>query len=83
MLEVISEREIAEHFKISSVARGDSDSFNIGSANTLLTGRDSRAGRGNLTREILLERSHSCVNQQQTLISLRHEREARQPEMTL
>ena len=82
-LEVIAEREIAEHLKESAVARGDSDALDIGRSDALLAGCDALSRRGQLAREVFLERRHAGVDEQQALIPLRHERKTRQAEMTL
>lgn len=82
-LEVIAEREIPEHLKESAVARGDSDALDVGRSDALLAGGDALSRRGQLAREVFLERRHAGVDEQQALIPLRHERKARQAEMTL
>ena len=39
MLEVIAEGEVSEHFKISAVPCGDSDTLNVRRSDALLAGR--------------------------------------------
>ena len=83
LLEVIAEREVAEHLKEGAVARGDTDPLDIGGTDALLAGSHPLAGRGKLACEVLLERRHARIDEQEALIPLRHEREARKPQMTL
>ena len=82
-LEVIAEREIAEHLEESAVARGDSDALNIGRSDALLAGCDAGSRRCQLACKIFLERCHAGVDEKQALISLRHKRKARQTKMAL
>ena len=83
MLEIIAEREIAEHLEESAVTRGDSDALNIGRSDALLAGCDAGSRRCQLACEIFLERCHAGVDEKQALISLRHKRKARQTKMAL
>ena len=55
-LEIIAEREIAEHLEISSVTCSLADIFNIGSSDALLTSCNPRSRRSDLSREILFHR---------------------------
>ena len=83
MLEIIAERKVSEHFKISSVPCGYADSFNIRRAYALLAGGHSLSGRSKLARKIFFERSHACVDEQQALVALRNKRKAVCPEVSL
>ena len=65
------------------MARGDSDALDIGRSDTLLAGCDAGSRRSQLACEILLERRHTGIDEKQALISLRHERKARQTKMAL
>ncbi len=76
-LEIIAEREVAEHFKICTVASGLSDALDVGSSYALLACCYSLIRRHSLSEEKLLERSHSRIDEEETLIPLRNERCAR------
>ena len=79
MLEIVSEREVSEHFKESAVPCGVSDTLNIGCADTFLAGGYSFSRRYSRTRKIRLERCHTCVNKQKAGVVLRHKRKRREP----
>ena len=83
LLEVVAEREVAEHLKIRAVARGMTDVFNIARADALLAGRHTMARRLFLAGEPRLHRRHAGVDEQDGLVVLRNERKARQTQMTL
>ena len=80
--EVIAEREVSEHFKVSTVSCGDTNSVDVGCTDTLLTGGHSVARGFFLTCEILFKRSHTRVYKQNRFVIYRHEREALMTKMT-
>ena len=82
-LKIIAEGEVTQHFKEGAVARGLADVIYIQSTNALLAGGNALAGRHTLTREIRLERCHTCVDKKQGAVALRHEGEGIQTEMSL
>ena len=59
IFEVVTEGEISEHLEISTVTGSFSDTFNIGSADTFLTGSNSHIRGDSLTEEIFFKGSHS------------------------
>ncbi|SUJ14828.1 Uncharacterised protein [Sphingomonas paucimobilis] len=80
-LEIIAEREIAQHFKEGMVPRGIADIVEIvvlaAGAHALL-----RAGRGRIgarlqAGEHVLERHHARIHEHQRRVVLRHERRGR------
>ena len=81
-LEIIAEREIAEHLEERLMARRTADVLDIARAHAALARRHARAGRLHLAREERLQRSHAGADQQQGRIVLRDQREARQTQMT-
>ena len=70
-LEVIAKREVAQHLKKRTVARGFSYVFNIAGTDTFLAGGHSRSRRDLRACKIRFQRSHTCVDQKKALISLR------------
>ena len=64
LLEIISEREVSEHFKVGTVTRGMSNSVKVGSSYALLAGTNSVFRRNFFTRKVLFHRSHSRVDKQ-------------------
>ena len=58
------------------------DVFDVASADALLTGRHAAAGRLFLALEPRLHRRHAGIDEQDGLVILRHERKARQAQMT-
>ena len=83
MLEIISEGEISEHFKIGAVTRRVPDTFKVRRADAFLAGCDASARRLNLTRKEFFHRRHAGIDQQQRFIALRHQRKAFQAQMPL
>ena len=83
MLEVVAEGEVAEHLKIRAVARGLADILDIAGADALLAGADTVARRLLVALEVGLHRRHAGVDEQQTRVILRDEREARQTQVSL
>ena len=69
--EVIAKREVAQHLKKRTVARGFSYVFNIAGTDTFLAGGHSRSRRDLRACKIRFQRSHTCVDQKKALISLR------------
>ena len=82
-LEVVSEGEVAQHFKEGAVARRFAHALDVGRADALLAGGDAAAGRGLLSREIGLERGHARVDEQQALVALGNQRGAGHPQVLL
>ena len=82
-LEVIAEREIAEHLEIRLMARGTSDILDVARAHATLTRRHARAGRLHLAGKERLQRRHASTDEQERRIVLRNERKAGQPEVAL
>ena len=83
VLEVIAEGEIAQHLKEGAVTGGLSYIFNIACTDTFLTGGHSAAGRNLRAGEIRLQRSHTRVNQQKTVIIVRYKRKTLHCQMSL
>ena len=82
-LEVIAEREVAQHLEISTVACGLTDTLDIRGTDALLTGRYTGIRRNCLTQEIFFQRCHTRVDEQQTLIPLGNQRKAGETGMPL
>ena len=83
MLEVVAEREVAQHLKEGAVAGGLADILDIAGADALLAGGDAASRRDLLTRKIRLQRRHARVDQQQAVVVVRHQAEALHDKMTL
>ena len=83
LLEVVAEREVAQHFKIGAVTGSLSNPFNIRCPDALLTGSDPYIRRNSLSQEVLFQRCHTGVDEQQTLVALRNQGKAWQPGMVL
>ena len=62
ILEVVTEGEVAQHFKKGTVTRGLSDVFDITGADTLLAGTNPPSGGDFLSGKIRLQRSHTGVD---------------------
>jgi len=79
-LEVVSEREIAQHLEEGVVARGATDVLQIvvlaAGAHALLRGGGPQIGQAGLTGEDVLELIHPRVGEQQGGIVLGHQRRA-------
>ena len=80
-LEIVAEREVAEHFKVRAVARGVADVFNVAGADALLAGGHAVARRLLLAGEERLHRRHAGVDEQQRRIVLRDQGKAGQAQM--
>ena len=76
VLEIISEREVSEHFKISTVARRLADSFYVGRSYALLAGCDALSGWSSRSGEPFFHRRHSRIYQKQAVIVVRYKRKA-------
>ena len=82
-LEVIAEREVAQHFKKRAVTRVLSDAVYIGRSDTFLAGGDPVSRRRLLTGEVRLHRGHTRVYKKDAFIILRNKRKARKAQMSL
>ncbi|MNX80834.1 hypothetical protein D3C86_1125030 [compost metagenome] len=78
VLEVVAEREVAQHFKEGVVTRGVADVVQVvvlaAGAHAFLRRRRALVGRGGGAGEIVLERHHARVDEQQGRVVLRHQR---------
>ena len=83
LFEVITKREVAQHFKERTVARSLADVFDIARSDAFLASRYAMARRLLFASEVRLHRRHARVDQQQRRVVLRDERKARQAEMPL
>ena len=64
-LEVVAEREVAEHLEHRHVAGGAADVLDVVGAHALLVAGDPRGGRRGVAHEVGLERDHAGDRQQQ------------------
>ena len=83
MLEVVAEREVAEHLKEGAVARGVTDVVDIARADALLAGADAAARRLLLALEPGLHGGHARVDEQDGLVVLRDQGKAGQAQVAL
>ena len=83
VFEIVAEAEVAEHFKIGTVARGFAHPLDIGGADTFLTGSNPFAGRGDLAGEEFFHRCHTGVDQQKGFVPFGNQPEAGQTQMSL
>ena len=83
MLEVVAEREVAEHLKEGAVARGVTDVVNVARADALLAGADAAARRLLLALEPGLHGGHARVDEQDGLVVLRDQGKAGQAQVAL
>ena len=80
LLEVVADREVAEHLEERQVARGVADVLDVGRAKALLDGRQARVRRLLLAAEVRHERVHARRRQQHgRVVGGRHERRRGQP----
>ena len=80
LLEVVADREVAEHLEERQVARGVADVVDVRRAEALLHGRQAWMGRLLLAAEVRHERVHPGRRQQdRRVVGGRHERRRRQP----
>jgi len=82
-LEIITKREIAQHFEIRTMAARLADTLDIGGADAFLAGRDPRRRRGLGAREIGFQRRHARIDQQDRGVVLGHQRETGQAQVFL
>ena len=73
LFKIIPKREIAEHLEKRPVPGSLSYIFNVACTNTFLARSDPLFRRNLLAGKIWLQRRHSRVDQQQTLIIVRYE----------
>ena len=84
VLEVVAEREVAEHLEEGEVPRGGADLVDVGRAEALLHGRQRRVGRLRLAEEERLERLHAGRGEQHRRVVVGwHERPRGMAEMPL
>ena len=76
MLEVVAEREVAEHLKEGAVARGLADVLDIGRADALLAGRHAVARRLFFPGEPCFHGAHAGVDEQKRGVVAGDQREA-------
>ena len=81
--EVIAEGEIAQHLEKRAVARGVSDAVKVGGTDAFLAGGDTAAGRLLFSGEEFFHRRHAGVDDQKRFVVVRHERKARQAQVSL
>ncbi len=78
VLEVVAEREIAQHLKEGVVTRGVADVVQVvvlaAGAHAFLRTGGALVGRGRAAREVVLERHHARIDEQQGRVVLRHQR---------
>ncbi len=84
ILEVVAEREVAEHLEHRRVAGGEPYLVEVGvlpaGAKALLDGREARRGRLLVAREVRLQRLHAGADEQRRrVLGRRDERERREP----
>ena len=81
LLEVVAEREVAEHLEEGVVARGVADVVEVvvlaAGAHALLRGRRAHVGARLLAGEHVLELHHAGVGEHQRRVVARHERRRR------
>jgi hypothetical protein len=82
VLEVITEGEVAQHFKIGAVTGSLTDVLNITGTNALLASADTAARGFYFTLKVGLHRCHTGVDQQKRLVILRDQGETGQAQMT-
>ena len=80
-LEVVTEREVAQHLKIGAVAGSVADVLNIAGTDALLAGGDPVTGRLLLAGKVGLHGCHAGVDQQQRGIVLGDQGKAGQTQM--
>ena len=71
--EVISEGEVAEHLKESSVAGCFTDILDVACTDTLLACGHSLARRDLGAGKVRFERCHTCIDQKEALVPLRNQ----------
>ena len=82
-LEIVAEREVAEHFKVRAVARGVADVLDVAGADALLTGGNAVTRGLFFAGKPRLHGGHACIDQQDGFVVLWNERKTRQTQMSL
>ena len=77
MLEIVTEREVTEHFKVCAVTGSNTYPLNIGSTNTFLAGCNTLSRWCNLACKVLFHRCHTTVDKQKAVVVLWNKRKAR------
>ena len=81
-LEVVAEREVAEHLEEREMPRGRADDLDVGGAERLLAGRHARVRRALLAEEVRLQRVHPGDREQRRGVVLgRDQRRGGQPQV--
>ena len=83
VLKIIAEGEVAQHLEESAVTGSLTHVLDIAGTDALLAGGHTVARRNLSAGEIGLQGSHAGVDQQQTLIVVRNQREAGQTQVIL
>ena len=83
VLEVVAEGKVAQHLKVGAVAGGLAHALDVRGADALLAGGDPGVGRGGLTQEVLFQRGHAGVDQQEAVVPLGDQVGAGQPGVAL
>ena len=73
-LEVVAKGEVTKHLKVSTVSCGLTNVLDITCSDALLTSSHTHPRRNLLTCKIRFQRSHTCNDQQQTLVVLGYKR---------
>ena len=83
LFEIITEREIPQHFKKSPMPVRLADVLDITGTDTFLTGCHPFPGRDFLSRKIRLQRRHTGIDQQKAVVIVGHQGEAFHHQMSL
>ena len=73
MLKIIPERKVAQHFKKSQVSCRLSGVLNISCAHAFLAGGHPAPGRDLLPRKVWLQGRHAGIDDQKTVVIVRHQ----------
>ena len=82
-LEIVAEREVAQHLKEGAVTGCDAYALDIGRADALLAGGNALARRSYLACKILFHRRHSAVDKQKAVVVLGNKGKAGKSETSL
>ena len=82
LLEIVTEREVSEHFKERAVSCGVSNTLKVRRTDTFLTGANAISRRLLLTREVFLHGRHARVDKQKRFVVYRNEREGGKAQMS-
>jgi len=74
--EVLAKGEVAEHFEEGGVACGVANIFNVAGADALLAGGHAHVGRRFCACEVVFQRGHAGVDEQEAFVLLRDQRVA-------